>query len=69
MKKRVDIILLNLLKKKIIQPLSVENVNRFLKLVYIEIYLCLQLVGSAPQFPHGSVDPIEEIAAVSLFLI
>ena len=29
------------------------------------IYIFLQLVGSAPQFPHGSIDSIEEIAAVS----
>ena len=25
-----------------------------------------QLVGSAPNFPHGMIDPIEEIAKVSV---
>jgi len=32
-------------------------------------YVCmsLQLVGSAPQFPHGVIDSITEIAQVSMF--
>lgn len=31
----------------------------------INTYFCLQLVGSAPQFPHGIIDSIEEICQVS----
>ena len=27
--------------------------------------LCFQLVGSAPQFPHGVIDPIEDIAKLA----
>jgi glutamate/tyrosine decarboxylase-like PLP-dependent enzyme len=27
---------------------------------------CVQIVGSAPGFPHGIIDPIEEIAALAL---
>ena len=26
----------------------------------------MMLVGSAPQFPHGSIDPIQEIAALGI---
>ena len=26
---------------------------------------CFQLVGSAPQFPHGVMDPIEDIAKLA----
>ena len=31
-------------------------------------FIYLQLVGSAPGFPHGVLDPLEEIAAVSYIL-
>lgn len=30
----------------------------------LQLY-CFQLVGSAPQFPHGVMDPIEDIAKLA----
>jgi len=27
--------------------------------------LCFQLCGSAPQFPHGVIDPIEDMAKLA----
>ena len=29
------------------------------------LHLHFQLVGSAPQFPHGVIDPIEEMAKLA----
>ena len=38
----------------------------FLSLVFSQIlFLFFQLCGSAPQFPHGVIDPIEDMAKLA----
>jgi sphinganine-1-phosphate aldolase len=31
---------------------------------YVRVHSCLQLVGSAPNFPYGTIDPLDEISRV-----
>ena len=53
----------------IIRHVPVDEVTKRVKVETMRKMISsrtVMLVGSAPQFPHGSIDPIQDIAALGL---